>query len=92
MQDAFIISAMRTPVGKYGGVLSQVRADDLLGFILKSVVEKSGIPKDRIDDVIIGCANQAGEDNRNVGRMGVLLAGLPVTTLQQLLTDCADLL
>ncbi|MBL0333643.1 MAG: thiolase family protein [Chlorobi bacterium] len=80
MQDAFIISAMRTPVGKYGGVLSQVRADDLLGFILKSVVEKSGIPKDRIDDVIIGCANQAGEDNRNVGRMGVLLAGLPVTT------------
>ncbi|MCB0713324.1 MAG: acetyl-CoA C-acyltransferase [Ignavibacteriae bacterium] len=80
MSDAYIISPLRTPIGRYGGGLAGVRIDDMIAQILKQVVERSGIPADRIDDVIIGCANQAGEDNRNLARMGVLLAGLPETT------------
>src|SRR5437867_9292107 len=66
MQEAFIVSPLRTPIGKYGGALSAVRADDLAAHILRSLVERIRIPADRIDDVILGCANQAGEDNRNV--------------------------
>jgi 3-oxoadipyl-CoA thiolase len=77
MTDAFIISPMRTPIGRYGGALTGVRADDLLAGILRALVERTGLPAERIDDVIVGCANQAGEDNRNVARMGALLAGFP---------------
>ena len=75
--NAYICSPLRTPVGKYGGSLSSVRADDLGAIVIRAVVERSGVPVEAIDDVIMGCANQAGEDNRNVARMSALLAGLP---------------
>src|SRR6059036_1683125 len=78
MTDAYICSALRTPVGKHGGALASVRADDLAAVPIKAVVERSGVDPDYIDDVILGCANQAGEDNRNVARMALLLAGVPV--------------
>ncbi|MCX7561345.1 3-oxoadipyl-CoA thiolase [Sulfitobacter sp. F26204] len=77
--EVFICDALRTPVGKYGGALSSVRPDDLLANVLRTLVERSGIPTDLIEEVVIGCANQAGEDNRNIARMSALLAGLPVT-------------
>jgi len=76
-RNAVLVHALRTPVGKYGGVLREVRPDDLGAIIIKALVEKSGIDPALIDDVMWGCANQAGEDNRNVGRMSALLAGLP---------------
>ncbi len=76
--EAFIGTALRTPVGKHGGALAGVRADDLAAVPIKAVVERSGIDPATIDDVIFGCTNQAGEDNRNVARMALLLAGLPV--------------
>jgi len=76
--EAFITTALRTPVGKHGGSLASVRADDLAAVPIKAVVERSGIDPATIDDVILGCTNQAGEDNRNVARMALLLAGLPV--------------
>jgi 3-oxoadipyl-CoA thiolase len=72
-----ILSAVRTPVGRYGGGLSGVRPDDLAGLAIAAAVERAGVPPDEIEDVFVGCANQAGEDNRNVARMAVLLAGLP---------------
>ncbi|MEZ4839009.1 3-oxoadipyl-CoA thiolase [Flavobacterium sp.] len=76
--EAYIIDGVRTPIGSYQGTLSAVRADDLGALVIKSVVEKNpNIPKEAYDDVIMGCANQAGEDNRNVARMSLLLAGLP---------------
>ena len=75
--QAVIVHALRTPIGKYGGVLRDVRPDDLGALVIKSLVEKSGIDPVLIEDVLWGCANQAGEDNRNVGRMSALLAGLP---------------
>jgi len=78
MREAFISVAFRTPVGKHGGALASVRPDDLAAVPIKAVVERSGIDPATIDDVILGCANQAGEDNRNVARMALLLAGLPV--------------
>ena len=78
MTDAFISVALRTPVGKHGGSLAGVRPDDLAAVPIKAVIERSGIDPASIDDVILGCANQAGEDNRNVARMALLLAGLPV--------------
>jgi 3-oxoadipyl-CoA thiolase len=78
VSDAFISVALRTPVGKHGGSLANVRPDDLAAVPIKAVVERSGIDPASIDDVILGCANQAGEDNRNVARMALLLAGLPV--------------
>jgi 3-oxoadipyl-CoA thiolase len=78
LTDAFISAALRTPVGKHGGSLASVRADDLAAVPIKAVVERSGIDPASVDDVILGCANQAGEDNRNVARMALLLAGLPV--------------
>jgi 3-oxoadipyl-CoA thiolase len=77
-RDAFIYAALRTPVGKHGGSLAYVRADDLAAIPIKAVVERSGIDPSSIDDVILGCTNQAGEDNRNVARMALLLARLPV--------------
>jgi len=78
VNDAYICGALRTPVGKHGGALASVRADDLAAIPIKAVVERSGIDPATIDDVILGCTNQAGEDNRNVARMALLLAGLPV--------------
>lgn len=78
--EAYIIDGVRTPIGSYQGTLSAVRPDDLGALVIKSVVEKNPtIPTDAYDDVIMGCANQAGEDNRNVARMSLLLAGLPYT-------------
>src|SRR5207249_11748065 len=78
LRDPWIIAAVRTPIGRYGGALARVRPDDLAAEVLRAVVDRSGIDPSRIEDVILGCANQAGEDNRNVARMAVLLAGLPV--------------
>ena len=77
-REAWIVSAVRTPVGRYGGALARVRPDDLAAVAIKAAVERSGIAPDQLEDVILGCANQAGEDNRNVARMSALLAGLPV--------------
>ncbi len=80
MKDAFIIDGIRTPIGSLGGSLSSIRTDDLASLVIKSLVERNrNIPTDAIDDVIFGCANQAGEDNRNVARMALLLAGIPYT-------------
>jgi 3-oxoadipyl-CoA thiolase len=78
VSEAFIAAALRTPVGKHGGSLANVRPDDLAAIPIKAVVERSGVDPASIDDLILGCANQAGEDNRNVARMALLLAGLPV--------------
>ncbi|MBA3585836.1 MAG: 3-oxoadipyl-CoA thiolase, partial [Gemmatimonadetes bacterium] len=77
MPDAVILSAVRTPVGRYGGALSGERPDDLAGLVIREAVERAGAPPGEIEDVFFGAANQAGEDNRNVARMGALLAGLP---------------
>lgn len=78
--NAYIVDGIRTPVGKYQGTLSPVRADDLAALVLRALADRhSQIPREAYDDVILGCANQAGEDNRNVARMAVLLAGLPCT-------------
>src|SRR5688500_13267570 len=80
MTEAFICDAVRTPIGRYGGALASVRADDLAAIPLKALMQRNpDVDWTRVDDLIFGCANQAGEDNRNVGRMAVLLAGLPVT-------------
>ncbi len=77
--DAFICDAVRTPIGRYGGALSGMRADDLAALPIAALVERNpNLPWDKIDDVILGAANQAGEDNRNVARMAALLAGLPI--------------
>ena len=78
LREAWIIEAVRTPIGRYGGVLAAVRSDDLAAAAIRAVVERSGIDPNLIEDVMLGCANQAGEDNRNVARMAALLAGLPV--------------
>jgi 3-oxoadipyl-CoA thiolase len=78
MTDAFICDAVRTPIGRYGGSLAPVRADDLAAVPIRALIERNGsVDWDAVDDVILGCANQAGEDNRNVARMAGLLAGLP---------------
>ncbi|MCU0427208.1 MAG: thiolase family protein [Candidatus Kapabacteria bacterium] len=77
MSNVYIIEPLRTPVGKYGGILSSVRPDDLAAHVIASLVERTAIPPEAIDDVIMGCSNQAGEDNRNVARIALLLAGLP---------------
>ena len=78
MSDALIVDALRTPIGRYGGVLAGVRPDDLAAHVIAAAVERNGIGGAEIEDVYFGDANQAGEDNRNVARMGALLAGLPV--------------
>lgn len=75
--DAVIIDAIRTPIGKYGGILRDIRPDDLSAHVLKGILERTGMAPTQVQDVMWGCANQAGEDNRNVGRMGLLLAGMP---------------
>src|SRR5262249_10260998 len=78
MREALICDAVRTPVGRYGGTLSTVRPDDLASRVIEAAVERGELPTDQVDDVVFGCVNGAGEDNRNVARMGLLLAGLPV--------------
>lgn len=80
MQTAYIIDALRTPIGKYGGALSNIRPDDLLATVIKAIISRNpSVDINAIEEVIAGAANQSGEDNRNVARMGALLAGLPVT-------------
>jgi 3-oxoadipyl-CoA thiolase len=80
MKEAYIIDGIRTPIGSYQGTLSAVRTDDLAALVIAEVMARNpNIPKEAINDVILGCANQAGEDNRNVARMALLLAGLPFT-------------
>ena len=73
----YIIDAIRTPIGNFGGTLKDVRTDDLGAIPIKELIKRTKIDPNKIDDVILGCANQAGEDNRNVARMSLLLAGLP---------------
>jgi acetyl-CoA acyltransferase len=77
LRDVFILDAVRTPVGRHRGALAPVRADDLAAVALRAALERSGVEPASVDEVILGCANQAGEDNRNVARMALLLAGLP---------------
>jgi 3-oxoadipyl-CoA thiolase len=76
--EAWIVQAVRTPIGRHGGALSSVRPDDLAALVLKTLVERAGVPPSDVEDVYMGCANQAGEDNRDVARMAALLAGFPV--------------
>jgi 3-oxoadipyl-CoA thiolase len=78
IREAWVVASLRTPFGRYGGALSSVRPDDLAAAVIRALVERSGIDPTLIEDVILGCANQAGEDNRNVARMAALLVGLPV--------------
>src|SRR5512140_723551 len=77
-RTAYLVDGLRSPFGRYGGGLGGVRADDLAAQVIAALVARTKIPPARIDDVILGCANQAGEDNRNVARIAALLAGLPV--------------
>jgi len=78
MREVVIIDAVRSPIGRYGGVLASVRPDDLLAHVLKALVERTGVDPALVEDVYAGCGNQAGEDNRDVARMALLLAGFPV--------------
>jgi 3-oxoadipyl-CoA thiolase len=79
LRDVFIVDAVRTPIGRHGGALAEVRPDDLGALVIRDLVRRTGADPAAIDDVLLGCANQAGEDNRNIARMSALLAGLPVT-------------
>ena len=95
MNEAYLCDAVRTPIGRYGGALAMVRTDDLAAVPIRALVERNpGVDWSTVDDVIYGCANQAGEDNRNVGRMALLLAGLPVevpgTTVNRLCGSSMD--
>ena len=78
MREPWIVDAVRTPIGRYGGALAAVRPDDLAALVIRALVDRTAIDPSLIEDVILGCANQAGEDNRNVARMALLLAGLPI--------------
>ncbi|HZB49573.1 MAG TPA: acetyl-CoA C-acyltransferase [Mycobacteriales bacterium] len=80
MTEVFLVDGVRTPQGRYGGALAGVRPDDLAALVVGEVVARAGLPADAVDEVVLGAANQAGEDNRNVARMAALLAGLPETT------------
>src|SRR5436305_8400298 len=92
MRDVFICDAVRTPIGRFGGALAKVRADDLAAVPIKALMAKHpGLDWAEVDEVFFGCANQAGEDNRNVARMALLLAGLPETVPGQTLNRlCAS--
>ena len=79
MAEAYLVGGVRTPVGRYGGSLASVRADDLAALVIGEAVRRAGVDPSLVDEVVLGAANQSGEDNRNVARMAVLLAGLPVT-------------
>jgi 3-oxoadipyl-CoA thiolase len=83
LREAWIVEAVRTPIGRYGGALAAIRPDDLAAVALRAVVDRSGIDAAIVEDVILGCANQAGEDNRNVARMALLLADFPVEVAGQ---------
>ncbi|MCZ6856984.1 MAG: 3-oxoadipyl-CoA thiolase, partial [Gemmatimonadetes bacterium] len=78
MPEPLIVAAVRTAVGTHGGALAGIRPDDLAAIPLKALIERTGFDPAKLDDVILGCANQSGEDNRNVARMATLLAGFPV--------------
>ncbi len=78
--DVFLVGGVRTPVGRYGGALAKVRPDDLAALVVREAVLRAGLDPETVDEVVLGAANQAGEDNRNVARMAVLLAGLPIST------------
>src|SRR3954451_9524579 len=80
MSEAYLVGGVRTPVGRYGGALSSIRADDLAALVVGEAVRRAGVDPTAVDEVILGAANQAGEDNRNVARMAVLLAALPLET------------
>jgi 3-oxoadipyl-CoA thiolase len=94
MTEAYLIAAVRTPVGKHGGQLASLRPDDLGATVLDALMQRSSVPKEDVEDVYLGCANQAGEDNRNVARMSLLLAGFPVevagTTINRLCGSSLD--
>src|SRR5262252_1206368 len=97
MYDVFICDAIRTPFGRYGGTLAAIRTDDLAAIPLRALMERNpGVDWNAVDDVIFGCANQAGEDNRNVARMALLLAGLskevPGSTVNRLCGSSLDAL
>src|SRR4051794_16196273 len=79
LREVFVVDAVRTPIGRHGGALAEVRPDDLGAIVIRELVRRVGVDGAAIDDVLLGCANQAGEDNRNVARMCALLAGLPVS-------------
>ncbi len=81
--EAWIIDAVRTPIGRYGGALAAARPDDLAALVIRAIVDRSGLDPALVEDVVMGCANQAGEDNRNVARMALLLAGFPVDVAGQ---------
>ena len=85
MREAWIIDGVRTPIGRHGGGLASIRPDDLAALTIEALMERTGVDPDTIDDVLLGCINQAGEDNRNVARMALLRAGLPVTVPGQTL-------
>jgi 3-oxoadipyl-CoA thiolase len=78
IREAWIVAALRTPFGRYGGALASVRPDDLAAAVIRALIDRTGIDPAAVEDVILGCANQAGEDNRNIARMALLIAGLPV--------------
>ena len=78
MKDVVIIDAMRTPIGALGGILASVRPDNLAAFVIENIIERNKLDPTLVEEVYFGCANQAGEDNRNIARMAALLAGLPV--------------
>jgi len=77
--ESFVVAATRTPIGRYGGALSGVRPDDLAALVIGEAVRRAGVDPEQVDEVVFGAANQSGEDNRNVARMALLLAGLPQT-------------
>src|SRR5207249_9216274 len=91
MNEVVIVSAVRTPIARIRGALGAVRPDDLAGHVIRAAVERAGVAPDAVEEVCFGCANQAGEDNRNIARMGALLAGWPHTvagiTLNRLCTS-----
>ncbi|HLQ03812.1 MAG TPA: hypothetical protein VK114_03340, partial [Nitrososphaerales archaeon] len=79
LPEAVVVEAVRTPIGKYGGILRGVRPDDLVTLTIREILKRSKVDPEKIDDVYLGASNQAGEDNRNVARMAALLSGLPYT-------------
>src|SRR5216117_2558927 len=92
MEPAYICDAIRTPFGRYGGTLAAIRTDDLAAIPIKALVGRnSQVDWNGLDDVVYGCANQAGEDNRNVGRMALLLAGLPRHPCSTRRGDCSSI-
>src|SRR5277367_4381554 len=79
-RSAYLVGGVRTPIGRYGGALAGVRPDDLAALVVREAVTRAGVPDDVVDEVVLGAANQSGEDNRNVARMAALLAGFPDST------------